>query len=195
MTQSDRPMANRIAARAAATSLLVLPLLAGCGQDTARTLGFTRDAPDEFAVVTRAPLSLPPSLGTLPPPRPGMSRPQELQGGAAGEAILAPGAAYGVGAATAPSRGENALVAAAGGQAPSGVRSQVDQESLRLEQPQRGLVDRLMFWRDAPAAGVAVDPQREAQRLRENAALGREADQGETAIIQRRRQGLFSGIF
>ena len=26
-------------------------------------------------------------------------------------------------------------------------------------------------------------------------ALGREADQGETAIIQRRRQGLFSGIF
>lgn len=188
MTQPSRP-----AARAAA--LLLLPLLAGCGQDTARTLGFTRDTPDEFTVVTRAPLSLPPSLGNLPVPRPGMARPQELTGAAAGEAILAPGAAYGVGASRTPSAGENALVAAAGGAAPSSIRRQVDEESLRLEQPDRGLVDRLMFWRDAPPAGTVVDPQREAQRLRENAALGRDADQGETAIIQRRRQGLFQSIF
>jgi hypothetical protein len=43
-------------------------LLAGCGQDTARTLGLTRDAPDEFQVTTRAPLSMPPSLGQLPLP-------------------------------------------------------------------------------------------------------------------------------
>jgi hypothetical protein len=185
---------NRLAARTAAV-LLLLPLLAGCGQDTARTLGFTRDAPDEFTVVTRAPLSLPPSLGNLPVPRPGSNRPQELTGAAAGEAILVPGAARGAGASTAPSAGESALVAAAGGNAPSGIRRQVDEESLRLEQPDRGLVDRLMFWRDAPQPGTVVDPQREAQRLRENAALGRDADQGETAIIQRRRQGLFQGIF
>ena len=49
-------------------------MLAGCGSDTARTLGFTRDAPDEFSVVTRAPLSLPPTLGNLPAPRPGDPR-------------------------------------------------------------------------------------------------------------------------
>jgi hypothetical protein len=186
---------NRIAARAAALSLLVVPLLAGCGQDTARNLGFTRDAPDEFSVVTRAPLSLPPALGQLPVPRPGTARPQELQGGAAGEAILAPGAAYGVGASTAPSSGEQALLASAGAHAPAGVRRQVDEESLRLDQPDRTLVDRLMFWRDTPQPGTVVDPQREAQRLRENAALGRDPEQGETAIIQRRRQGLFQGIF
>ncbi|RKK04340.1 DUF3035 domain-containing protein, partial [Teichococcus wenyumeiae] len=88
MTQSSR------LAVPAAAALLLLPLLAGCGQDTARTLGFTRDAPDEFSVVTRAPLSLPPSLGNLPVPRPGSTRPQELTGAAAGEAILAPGAAH-----------------------------------------------------------------------------------------------------
>jgi hypothetical protein len=186
---------TRTVARAGAVSLLLLPLLAGCGQDTARSLGFTRDAPDEFSVVTRAPLSLPPSLGQLPVPRPGMARPQELTGGAAGEAILAPGAAYGVGASAAPSAGESALVAAAGGRSIPNIRRQVDEESLRLEQTPRTLVDRLMFWRDTPPPGMAVDPQREAQRLRENAALGRGVDQGETAIIQRRRQGLFQSIF
>ncbi|MCG7363077.1 DUF3035 domain-containing protein [Roseomonas sp. ACRSG] len=189
MTQS-----SRLAAPAAA-ALLLLPLLAGCGQDTARTFGFTRDAPDEFSVVTRAPLSLPPSLGNLPVPRPGSTRPQELTGGAAGEAILAPGAAHAAAASTAPSAGESALLAQAGGTVPGAIRRQVDEESLRLEQPDRTLVDQLMFWRDTPQPGVVVDPQREAQRLRENAALGRDLDQGETAVIQRRRQGLFQGIF
>ncbi|MBO1073446.1 DUF3035 domain-containing protein [Roseomonas marmotae] len=186
---------NRPTARTAALSLLLLPLLAGCGQDTARTLGFTRDAPDEFSVVTRAPLSLPPSLGELPPPRPGAPRPQELTGSSAGAAILVPGAASDTGTSTAPSSGESALVATAGGQASPAIRRQVDEESLRLEQPDRTLVDQLMFWRDAPPPGTVVDPQREAQRLRENAALGRDPDQGETAIIQRRRQGLFQSIF
>jgi hypothetical protein len=177
---------------------LGLPLaLAGCGSDTARTLGFTRDAPDEFSVVTRAPLSLPPTLGELPRPRPGAARPQELRGRAAGEATVAPGAAFGVGASTAPTSGESALLAQSGGRVavPSGIRNTVDEESLRLAQPDRNLVDRLMFWRDPPPPGTTVDPQREAQRLRENAALGRSPAEGETAIIQRKRQGLFQGLF
>lgn len=40
-------------------------------------LGLDRSAPDEFKVVTNAPLEMPPSLSELPPPRPGLSRPQE----------------------------------------------------------------------------------------------------------------------
>ncbi|MFC3126979.1 DUF3035 domain-containing protein [Pseudoroseomonas globiformis] len=170
-------------------------LLAACGSDTSRTLGFTRDAPDEFAVVTRAPLSLPPTLGELPRPRPGSPRPQELRGPLAGEAALAPGAVYGVGASTGPSSGESALLAQAGGSVPAGIRNTVDEESLRLETADRSVVDRLMFWRDAPPPGTAVDAGREAQRLRENAALGRDSVEGETPIIQRRRQGLFQGLF
>ncbi|MDQ1080505.1 DUF3035 domain-containing protein [Pseudoroseomonas cervicalis] len=190
-----RQLPFRIPARAALLPMACTLLLAGCGGDTARTLGFTRDAPDEFSVVTRAPLSLPPTLGNLPAPRPGAPRPQELRGRAAGEAVLAPGAAFGVGAASAPSRGESALLAQAGGGASPDIRSRVDEESTRLEQPDRSVVDRLMFWRETPPPGTALDPQREAQRLRENAALGRSVEDGETPIIQRRRQGLFQGLF
>ena len=44
--------------------------LAACsGDELTRTFGLTRDAPDEFQVTTRAPLSMPPDF-TLRPPRP-----------------------------------------------------------------------------------------------------------------------------
>ncbi|MFB9970667.1 DUF3035 domain-containing protein [Pseudoroseomonas cervicalis] len=189
-----RQLPFRIPARAALLPVACTLLLAGCGGDTARTLGFTRDAPDEFSVVTRAPLSLPPTLGNLPAPRPGAPRPQELRGRAAGEAVLAP-APPSAWAPPPPSRGESALLAQAGGGASPDIRARVDEESTRLEQPDRSVVDRLMFWRAAPPPGTALDPQREAQRLRENAALGRSVEDGETPIIQRRRQGLFQGLF
>src|ERR671917_1983497 len=80
---------------AAASGAAVLLFVAGCGGDTARTFGFTRDAPDEFQVTTRAPLSMPPALGELPVPRPGADRPQELSSRQAAEAALVPGAALG----------------------------------------------------------------------------------------------------
>ena len=45
--------------------------LAACsGDELTRTFGLTRDAPDEFQVTTRAPLSMPPDFN-LRPPRPG----------------------------------------------------------------------------------------------------------------------------
>ncbi|MCS6932445.1 MAG: DUF3035 domain-containing protein, partial [Acetobacteraceae bacterium] len=90
----------------------LLPLLAACGQDTARTLGFTRDAPDEFAVVTRPPLSMPPVLGQLPEPRPGASDTSDPR--AAGLLALAPGAALAGQAGGARTAGEQALIAQAG---------------------------------------------------------------------------------
>ncbi|RYE94373.1 MAG: DUF3035 domain-containing protein [Oxalobacteraceae bacterium] len=57
----------------------VLGLGACSGDELTRTFGLTRDAPDEFQVTTRAPLSMPPDF-SLRPPRPGASRPQELSG-------------------------------------------------------------------------------------------------------------------
>jgi len=187
---------HRISASSARKGLVLVaalaPLLGGCGPDTARSLGFTRDAPDEFQVVTRAPLSMPPSLSDqpLPVPRPGTPRPQD-----AGQQTTTLGqlAASGTRGAAAPSSAEAALLAQAGPTAAPDVRRRVDEEALRLEQPDRSIVDQLMFWREAPPPGVAVDPARERQRLRENAALGRPNVEGETPVIQRQRTGIFGG--
>lgn len=68
----------KLSALALLGALMILP--GGCGgnvKDNVRgTLGLNREAPDEFTVITRAPLEIPANF-TLPPPVPGMKRPQE----------------------------------------------------------------------------------------------------------------------
>jgi hypothetical protein len=178
------------------TLFRILPLglvlaLAGCGgDDLSRTFGLTRDAPDEFQVTTRAPLSMPPDY-SLRPPRPGASRPQEATAQADAEAALVPEAALAAPGTTSP--GQEALVEAAGKPAPADIRRRVEADAA-LDSPGRSFTDRLLFWRKTPQPGVAVDPQREAQRLRENAALGQNPDQGDTPIIQQKRDAGFLGL-
>jgi hypothetical protein len=182
-------------------ALALLLSLAACGNGgLARTFGIARDAPDEFTVTTRAPLSMPPDLTLVPPPSPGSARPQERSSPQAAEAVLAPQAVL----APAPgsqaadeaglSPGQQALLQASGPAAPADIRRKVDEESA-LDRPSQGFVDWLMFWRAPDEPGITVDPQKEAQRLRENAALGQSAGQGDTPIIQRKSKSLLDGIF
>jgi hypothetical protein len=51
-------------------------LLAACNSGVKESLGLERSSPDEFAVIERAPLTLPPDFD-LVPPQPGAPRPQE----------------------------------------------------------------------------------------------------------------------
>jgi len=62
---------------AAAAALLAAAGLAGC-DSASRAFGLAKVTPDEFRVVTKAPLTLPPDY-SLRPPAPGEPRPQELQ--------------------------------------------------------------------------------------------------------------------
>ena len=57
---------------AAAAAVLAL----GACESFQETLGLTKQVPDEFAVVTKAPLTMPPDYN-LRPPTPGAARPQE----------------------------------------------------------------------------------------------------------------------
>ncbi len=178
--------------------LLILPVilgLAACsGDELTRTFGLTRDAPDEFQVTTRAPLSMPPDFA-LRAPRPGATRPQELTQRQQAEAVLTPDTVLNT-----PARGSNnspgqqALLSAAGRAAPADIRNRVDSEAA-LDTPSRSFTDRLMFWQAPPPPGTPVDPVREAARLRQNAALGQSPEAGDTPIIQRKRQGIFSSLF
>lgn len=168
--------------------------LAGCSSNPMRTFGLSRDAPDEFLVTTRAPLSLPPNFD-LRPPDPGAPRPQEQSERRQAEATLTPQIELN-GTAAADSPGQDALVAAAGPAAPANIRDRVDREA-SLDRPSESFTDRLMFWKPAPLPGTVVDPAREAQRLRENAALGRSVEAGDTPIIQRQpsNTGFLNSIF
>ena len=171
---------------------VALLTLAGCSGDVSRTFGLTREAPDEFTVETRAPLSMPPDY-TLTPPRPGAPRPQELTAQQAAESALAPDAVLSSNAGP-DSSGQQALVNQAGPAAPSNIRSQIASEQ-SLDQPRQSFTSRLMFWRSPPEPGAPLDPVAESQRLRENAALGQPATVGNTPIIQEKKSSSFLGIF
>lgn len=166
--------------------------LSGCGgtSDLSRSFGLVRDSPDEFTVTTRAPLSMPPDF-SLRAPDPGAPRPQERSAARAAEAALVPQSA--IADATGQSAGQQALVQQAGPAAPAGIRARVDQDAA-LAGGDRSFADRLMFWRKPPTPGVVVDPTREAQRLKENAALGQSVEQGDTPIIQRKPKSLWDSI-
>jgi hypothetical protein len=174
----------------AAATLLAL---AGCGGDElTRTFGLSRDAPNEFVVTTQAPLSMPPDM-TLRPPEPGAPRPGVQSERRQAEAALVPQVELG-GTAVAASPGQQALIAQAGPTAPADIRSRVDAEALR-DRPDQGFIDRLMFWKSSPPAGIVVDPKREQMRLQQNAALGQSPEVGQTPIIQRRETSLLGNIF
>jgi hypothetical protein len=182
---------HRLTAAALGTGCLVL--LSGC--DTgglSRTFGISRDAPDEFTVTTRAPLSMPPDF-SLRPPRPGATRPQEQSVQRQAEETLVPQVALGTPQVTS-TPGEQALLEQAGPQVPNSIRQQVNQDA-SLDSNDPGFVDKLLFWKKQQPETVMVDPQREAQRIRQNAALGDNPDNGETPIIQPKRKGWLASLF
>ncbi len=174
--------------------LAAVLLLAGCGDSSlSRTFGLVRDTPDEFTVITRAPLSMPPDF-TLRPPMPGAPRPQDPAARTQAEAALVPEAALGGGNRGPVTPGQAALVRAAGGAAPVDIRQRIDNEA-RAASTDDGFVDRLLYWRKDDSSKAVVNPSAEAQRLRRNAALGQSPVTGETPVIRSRKGGWFSDLF
>jgi len=191
---------------------MVLVLLTGCGGDTAKILGFEKEAPDEFQVVSRAPLSLPPDYG-LRPPEPGASRPQEQTPRGEAEGVLfgddTQTAARSSGASPVALRNNNAgrILAGASGNvvvytpgdaaflnrldvdaAIPDIRMILADDNAILALEDEELIDSLIFWKEKPPPGTIVDAEQERRRIQENAALGRPVTEGETPMIERKKR-------
>jgi hypothetical protein len=172
----------------------VVVLLSGCGDSSlTRTFGLTRDAPDEFTVVTRAPLSMPPDF-TLRPPRPGALRPQDETDRTQAESALVPEAALGGARGGGISPGQAALVRQVGSPPPADIRQRVDQEA-RADTSDDSFIDKVLYWRKSDSQKAVVDPGGEANRLRQNAALGASPVNGDTPVIRDKKKGWFQELF
>ncbi|MBF0168696.1 MAG: DUF3035 domain-containing protein [Alphaproteobacteria bacterium] len=172
--------------------------VAGCGE-ARRQIGLDKSPPDEFAVVNRAPLSLPPDY-SLRPPQPGTARPQEgSTSEQARQAILGGRTQL---KATQPlvkgarTQGEMTVLKQAGADeiAPN-IRRIVNEESTKLAEADRPLTDKIMFWGKPAEYSEALDPTKENKRLRENQALGKEIGEGDTPTIARKHKAIFEGIW
>lgn len=180
-----------------ALALLCSGLALGACEGVKEQLGLDKQSPDEFRVVSRAPLTIPPEF-SLRPPRPGAARPQEgTPTQQAKTAVFRVDEPQDVQVSSAGrSTGETALLDSAGaGEAEPNIREIVERETLQLNDESETFIDTLVFWRDAQPTGDIVDPSAEADRLRENAALGRPVTEGETPQIERRQRGIFEGVF
>ena len=175
----------------------VIVSLSGCEQ-TREAFGLQKSAPDEFAVVTRAPLAIPPDYG-LRPPTPGAQRPQETTTKNEAKEILLSKSSNGAHSKLRGknvSRGEAALLGKAGAQnAEPSIREIVSRESSALAARDDQFLTALMFWRNEEQLGTTLDARNESLRLRENAALGDSPVKGTTPVIERTQIGFLKGLF
>jgi len=193
LRSSTSPSCRVVPALCAVALLLPLAACSGVGDSLSRTFGFSRDTPDEFAVTTQAPLTLPPDY-SIRPPQPGAPRPQNVPDQIAAQEALIPQTALAANSAG-MSPGQAALLQEAGPPAPANIRAEIAQEQTKLNGGGQSFADRLMFWRAPQPTGIAVNPELESKRLRENAALGQSPQTGQTPIIQPQPRGWLAGIF
>ena len=189
-----RPAVRRWAAPL--VCLAAATALSACG-DWRQTFGLDHAPPDEFTVVSQAPLSMPPDFN-LRPPRPGAVRPQDSTPTDTAAATVfgiarPPGAERVRGTS---SSDEAVFLAHAGAaNAQPNIRATIDAETRNLVAADKSWVDTLMFWQKQQPPGTVVDAAAEAKRLHDNAALGQPVTAGETPSIERKRKAPLEGIF
>ena len=150
--------------RQLAALTLAAVALVGCGGTVQERLGMGKRAPDEFQVVRRAPLVMPPNYD-LRPPEPGAAPSQQQDPAAQAQALLTGRATSAV--AGQQSTGELALVQRSPVQARPGIRETLVAENLDLVNLDQGrFLFILNFQKRArmPQEPV-IDPVAESRRL------------------------------
>ncbi len=152
--------------------VFVVSAVVGCANG--RDAGINEGLQDEFLVITKPPLTVPPEYG-LRPPGAGQSLPLEVDPARSGSVT-----AFGQSVGQNASASERALVAAAGANAVDPlIRAQVDWEEASTIRKSRSLGDRILFWRDneetrttiandsatGGAEVIIADPQRGRTKL------------------------------
>lgn len=171
--------------------------LSACG-NTKEMLGLEKTAPDEFAVYSRAPLSLPPDYA-LRPPKPGQERPQFEP-----ESSKAQRALYGRSTQKDDSYagyenmspGLRAVLEKTGAlNADDSIRQTIDRETSAFVEESKSFTEDIMFWRKQEPFGTRVDAQKEAQRIREAQAVGETVDGAGSVVIERKEKAILEGLF
>lgn len=195
------------------TFLTAFCVLTACsGGDVKSTLGLQHKAPDEFRVVARPPLSVPPEFD-LRPPTPGgqgaasitPTRTQAqsiiLRGGApAGDALTQGTSITAVPAVqvTDPrSAAESAFLDQTGAQKRDvDIRTRLQQEKISRDEDaeEKSWYERWLPRKNASKKEPVVDAKGEAKRIRANKDTGKPVSEGETPVMQK-KPSVFENLF
>jgi len=170
--------------------LLALLLCVSACSSVKRELGVDRNSPDEFMVVKRAPLTLPPDY-TLRPPSATGSVPDST-------ATEAETAVFGkTPAPAAKNESDSVFLNKLGADNVSAdIRAQIDAENGYIAVQNRTVADKLIYWNDANPPLVndkdasVIDAAAEAERLKQNKAAGKPLNQGVVPVIEKKKSTL-----
>ncbi|HEY7799298.1 MAG TPA: DUF3035 domain-containing protein [Hyphomonadaceae bacterium] len=145
--------------------------------------------PDEFRVVRKAPLTVPPEYN-LRPPTPGSARPQELAPDQQARVAV-----FGSDIGRDASEGEKAFIAAAGADATDrSVRAQVDFDNAQILRKNRSFADAILNFGRSGSDEVVVDAAAEAERLKAEEESLKEVTGGGTVLIRRKNTSKLPGL-
>lgn len=178
--------------------------LMGCGSngDIKEALGLTREGPDEYRVVPRPPLSVPPEFNLRPP---GEQESNYVSGKAA--QVRAHEGVLGVNTATVGSA-DTAVTPVTSGDLPNGSDAQflanagatkADPHIRQkiLDDKMNGIAEKdpdYLFGGKTESDSI-VDAEKEKDRLKTNKAQNKSASEGETPVIKPKSKGLLGDIF
>ena len=167
-----------------ATAVLSAAMALGGCEKTREQFDFTKKPPDEFAVVKRAPLEMPPDFA-IRTPQPGAPRPQETpMKEVARQAILGEEAIQKTAREQGVSQGEAVLLQKTGAaNASPSIRATVDRETAEIiedETPGIATLQKMVGQKPAEPTPELVDPVKEVERIKQNKAQGKPITTGRT---------------
>lgn len=185
-------------------------LLAACGDDVKQSLGLGKEAPDEFVVLSRPPLTLPPDF-ELRPPSSGSDKPAvpttEAQ---ARKTLLGTDTPTDDFSLRAPNV-DTAVTPVTVSNAPTGAtanflsKAGADQANPDIRQTLGGDAKSPEAYDDAPTlydrmvgkqkSDSIVDPQKETERLRDNQDAGKPVTEGDTPTVTPKEKSVLDRIF
>lgn len=175
--------------------LLSLLALTACSNvKEAIGIGGGKKVPDEFNVVSRAPLTVPPAYN-LRPPAPGQpDLVQQRQKEQAKQTLLGNNTQPRNRLISGQTPGESALLRRAGASgADPKIREQILKDNQAISE-QETILDDILFWKERPTDATVIDAEGERQRLQENVALGKEATDGTVPTKKKRIKGTEKGV-
>jgi Protein of unknown function (DUF3035) len=171
--------------------------LSGCAS-VRQELGAGRVKPDEFAIVPKAPLAMPPDFSNLREPEPGAPRPQQLSPSGEAKAALAQsrGVPKPAMSGQQPSTGERALADAAGAENADPKVRKAMMDELREQRAGRSMTERILFWQGSENEDMVIDAVAEARRIERVQKTGESlTGKGVPVIEKSSEQGLIGRIF
>lgn len=199
-------------------SLTCLLLLTACGGNTVKqTLGLETQAPDEFRVVSRPPLSVPPQFSLRPPSTGDASENpyatdkqaqslvtgQPVNGGNGetfvlknnpAETAVVPGQTSAISVVAKTSAESQLLQNAGAASVDPTVRKTLVEEKLQKQQKveEAPWYD---FWSSRPdKKETTVDAKKEAERVKQNQDEGKPVTEGDTPVVKPKDKGVLGNI-